>query len=132
MFPSNKCSQKQPLEILVRILKKKYCKKVNFLKSYISCNISCKRFHKCLLYILATDFTAHKMKFSIKDFFSKQDQICSFLRICAQLLKKSVMKNFIFCAVFVPVHLFSKDLSKCIKIYKKYHLFPNFEKIKLH
>ena len=26
-------------------------------------------------------YTAQKMKFSIKDFFSKCDQICSFLRI---------------------------------------------------
>ena len=34
--------------------------------------------------------TAQKMKFSIKDFFSKYDQISSFL------LKKSLMENFIF------------------------------------
>ena len=39
------------------------------------------------------------MKFSIKDFFSKCDQIRSFLRISSQLLKKSLMKNFVFCAV---------------------------------
>ena len=43
--------------------------------------------------------TAQKMKFSIKDFFSKRDQICSFLRISSRLLKKSLIKNFIFCAV---------------------------------
>ena len=42
---------------------------------------------------------AQKMKFSIKDFFGKCDQIHSFLRICSHLLKKSLMKNFIFCAV---------------------------------
>ena len=36
------------------------------------------------------------MKFSIKDFFSKCDQIRSFL---PHLLKKSLMKSFIFCAV---------------------------------
>ena len=35
------------------------------------------------------DCTAQKMKFSIKDFFSKCEQICSFLRIG--------MENFIFC-----------------------------------
>ena len=41
-----------------------------------------------------------KMKFSIKDFFSKCDQIRSFLRIWSHLLKKSLMKNFIFlCSV---------------------------------
>ena len=36
------------------------------------------------------------MKFSIKDFFSKCDQIRSFLRIWSHLLKKSLMENFIF------------------------------------
>ena len=39
------------------------------------------------------------MKFSIKDFFGKYDQIRSFLRIWSHLLKKSLMENFIFCAV---------------------------------
>ena len=39
------------------------------------------------------------MKFSIKDLFSKCDQIRSFLRIWLHLLKKSLMENFIFCAV---------------------------------
>ena len=38
------------------------------------------------------------MKFSIKDFFSKCDQIRSFLRMWSHLLKKFLMKNFIFCA----------------------------------
>ena len=46
-----------------------------------------------------TKHTAQKMKFSIKDFFSKCEQIRSFLRICSHLLKKSLMENFIFCAV---------------------------------
>ena len=39
------------------------------------------------------------MKFSIKDFFSKCDQIRSKLRIWSHLLMKSLMENFIFCAV---------------------------------
>ena len=39
------------------------------------------------------------MKFSIKDFFSKCNQIRSFLRIWSHLLKKSLMENFIFYAV---------------------------------
>ena len=43
--------------------------------------------------------TAQKMKFSIKDFFSKCDQIRKKLRIWSHLLKKSLMENFIFCAV---------------------------------
>ena len=45
-------------------------------------------------------FTAQKMKFSIKDFFSKYDQICRKLRIWSHLLKKSLTENFIFCAMF--------------------------------
>ena len=43
-------------------------------------------------------FSAHKPKFSIKDFFSKCDQILSF----PHSLKKSLIENFIFCAVFTP------------------------------
>ena len=43
--------------------------------------------------------TTQKMKFSIKDFVSKCDQTSSFLRIWSGLLKKSLMKNFIFCTV---------------------------------
>ena len=50
--------------------------------------------------------TAQKMKFSIKDFFSKCDQIRSFLRIWSHLLKKSLMENFIFCAVQVLYYNF--------------------------
>ena len=46
-------------------------------------------------------YTAQKMRFSIKDFFSKCDQIRSFLRIWSHLLKKSLMENFIFCEVLV-------------------------------
>ena len=42
------------------------------------------------------------MKFSIKDFYSKCDQIRSFLRIWLHLLKKSLMQNFIFYAVHFP------------------------------
>ena len=39
-----------------------------------------------------------KMKFSIKNFFSKFYQIRRFLRIYSHLLKQSLLKNFIFCA----------------------------------
>ena len=40
-----------------------------------------------------------KMEFSIKDFFSKCDEIRRKLWIWSHLLKKSLMENFIFCAV---------------------------------
>ena len=43
--------------------------------------------------------TAQKMKFSMKDLFSKCDQIRRKLRIWSHLLKKSLMEKFIFCAV---------------------------------
>ena len=39
------------------------------------------------------------MKFAIKDFFSKSDQIRRKMRIWSHLLTKSLMENFIFCAV---------------------------------
>ena len=42
------------------------------------------------------------MKFSIKDFFSKCDQIRSFLRVWSHLLKESLLENFNFlCSVNV-------------------------------
>ena len=44
-------------------------------------------------------YTGQKMKFLIKDFFSKCDQICRFLRMWSYSLKKSLMGNFIFDAV---------------------------------
>ena len=44
--------------------------------------------------------TAQKMKFSIKDFFSKCYQICTKQRIWSHLFKKSLMENSIFpCSV---------------------------------
>ena len=48
---------------------------------------------------ISTD-TAQKKKFSIKDFFSKCDQIRSKLWIWSHLMKKSLMENFMFCAVW--------------------------------
>ena len=44
-------------------------------------------------------YNAHKMKFSIKDIFSKCDQIRSLLRTWSNLLKKFLIENFIFYAV---------------------------------
>ena len=44
-------------------------------------------------------YTIQKMKFSPKEFLGKCDQIRSFLRIWLHLLRKSLMENFIFCAV---------------------------------
>ena len=52
--------------------------------------------------------------FSIKYFFSKCDQILSFLRIWLHLLKKSLMENFIFVQCMYDLHksyLFLRKLS---------------------
>ena len=59
------------------------------------------------------------MKFSIEDFFSKCDQICSFLRIWLNLLKKYLMENFIFCAgvwIVQKVFLFNVPILYPLKI----------------
>ena len=50
---------------------------------------------------LSSEYTAQKMKFSVKDFFSKCDQIQSFLRNWFHLLKQSSMENFIFGTVTI-------------------------------
>ena len=43
------------------------------------------------------------MKFSVKDFSSKCDQILRKLGIWSNLLEKSIMENFIFCAVIFTI-----------------------------
>ena len=47
--------------------------------------------------------TAQEMKFSIKDFFRIYDQIRRNLQIWLHLHKKSLMENFIFCAVHIEL-----------------------------
>ena len=49
--------------------------------------------------------TALKTKFSIKDFFSICDQICRKQRIWSHSLRKSLMENYIFCAVITLSNL---------------------------
>ena len=56
--------------------------------------------HTAEKYFRSCYTTAQKMKFSIKDFLCICDQIRSFFRIWSHLLKKSLMENFIFCAVY--------------------------------
>ena len=63
--------------------------------------------------LISTTYIPKKMKFSIKDFFSKCHQIHSFLRISSHLLKKSLMENFIFCAVLCTRYFDS--LQRCIE-----------------
>ena len=49
--------------------------------------------------VIDHSIAVQKMKFSIKDFFSKCDQVRRKLRISSHLLKKSLMEILIFCAV---------------------------------
>ena len=72
-------------------VQKVFCKK-DVLKSLK------KKFRK----VTAVDaYTAQKMKFSIKDFFSKCNQSLSKLRIRPHLPKKSLVENFIFFALLL-------------------------------
>ena len=60
--------------------------------------------------------TAQKIKFFIEDLLSQCDQIRRKLQIWSHLLKKSLMENFIFCAVLVMTHDTSK--TKLILFFK--------------
>ena len=83
VFPYKKCSQKF-YQIKRKIVFPSYVFSFGF-SGAIICN--------------TTYDTAQKIKLSIKDFFSKCDQIRIFLRILSYLLKKSLMENFIICVV---------------------------------
>ena len=50
------------------------------------------------------------MKFLIENFFSKCEQTSNILRIWSHLLKKTLMENFISCAV----NLFWLKIEKCL------------------
>ena len=77
-------------------------------------------------------YTTQKMKFSIQDFFIKSDQIRGKLRTWSHLLKKSLMENFIFCAVLEPQGWFHElSLFHKIRIEKGLVLFiDSYKKIK--
>ena len=63
--------------------------------------------------LVSSKSAAQKMKFAIKEFFSKCDQICNFLWIWTHLLKKSLMENFIFCAAVLKCML-KQLLQMCV------------------
>ena len=69
------------------------------------------------------------MKFSIKDFFNKCDQIRRKLRIWSHLLTKSLVENFIFCAVQESLQVHSKRIlqwivySEVSKNFRNSHIF---------
>ena len=74
-------------------------------------------------------------KFSIKDFFSKCNQIRSLLRIWSHLQKKFLLENFIFCAVqwhemnwflhrIIHCHFQIKFLHRTFSQYSQKYLLP--------
>ena len=71
------------------------------------------------------------MKFSIKDFLSKRDQIRRKLRIWSHLLKKCLMENFIFCAVWKHLRLHSayyQSEKQPLEVFLKKCVLKNFIK----
>ena len=75
-----------------RSFKNLKCGSFEVLECYQKCSLP-------LMFLESTNALPKKMMFYIKDFFSKCDQMRSFLHIWSHLLKKSLMENFIFCAV---------------------------------
>ena len=82
----------------------KYLTSINFIGRKILyytelLRVTCLRDHlpwrSCTQELANYPHTALKMKFSIEDFFGKCGQIRSFLRIWSNLLRKSLMENFI-------------------------------------
>ena len=70
--------------------------------------------------------TAQKMKLSIKDFFSKCDQICRFQRIWSYLLKNSLMENkkeLFHLALFIITII--KNVTRHKKRFPQYHTLYN-------
>ena len=67
--------------------------------------------HWKMLYFHFFSDISQKMKFSMKDFFSKCDQIRRFLRIWSHLLKKSLKEFFIFCAVWSIAYCAMKNVN---------------------
>ena len=88
-------------------------------------------------HIITSSTTAQKMKFFIKSFFSKCDKIRRKLRIWSHLLKKSLMENFIFCAVYSinirKIHTkYSNDSNEVflsLSIHREFYLLRMLVKI---
>ena len=75
-------------------------------------------------FYITTPFSAQKMKFSIKDFFSKCDQIHRKQPIWSQLMKKSLMENFIFCAVLL-LRMWAIEICETYIYPNIFNVYPN-------
>ena len=76
---------------------------------------------KILIFWYLEQLSAQKLKFSIKDFFSKCHHIRRKLRIWSHLLKKSLMENFIFCEVTLSA--FVDPVGDTLAIFKSFSIF---------
>ena len=93
---------------------------------YCSCYIC----SKLLMSLFSNN--VQKMKFSIKDLSSKCDQIRSFLWIWSHLQEKSLIKNFIFCALKLTVLAETSILLQdhvCFNFMLKYYIMISFWQI---
>ena len=73
---------------------------------------------------------AQTMKFSVKDLFSKYEQIPSFLRLYSHVLKKSLKENFIFCSVtFVLQFLIRRQSLKGVLLKRCFSIPVSFAQI---
>ena len=72
--------------------------------------------HHCtkFSFLISVSLPSLHKRFSLKDFFSKFDQIQKKLRISLHLLKKHLMKNFIFVQCLDFVILIFKESSLCL------------------
>ena len=71
-----------------------------------------------IVFLQLHGLSIQKMKFSIKSFFSKCDQIRWKLRIWSHLLKKSSLRNFIFlCSVII------NPFQSCVPVFIRGHSF---------
>ena len=89
---------------------------VNVWNEFIEVKLSIKfQIDSIDIFIILVTITAQKMKFSIRDFFSKYDQILRKARIWSHLLKKFLMKNFYFCVVqyFCLPNFWTLSKNKC-------------------
>ena len=84
-----------------------------------------------LIYRIKKANTAQKMKFSIKDFFRKCEQIRRKLRIWSNLLKKPLMKKLIFCAV-MALSLFPDISLFSIEVQSVYYINYEITYLELH
>ena len=80
----------------------------------VNCSLWCCDYYYLSCLVICT---AQKMKLSVKEFFSKYEQILRKLRIWSHLLKKSLLENFIFVQCWLILQ--HKTITILRDIYRK-------------